>query len=145
MCFVYPQKPSTGNFGCDRAPRLSSAEANQRLSEYTISTHNGIHRKKKKKGAKKKQRYIACLCLLRMPCGFPYRDFVPCLSVLIWLSPGPKEKPLLMVLQSPFFSSSTVTSVAHSSLDPYSLNLKPGADNRSSSKAACTGKRGVGI
>lgn len=47
-------------------------------------------------------------------------------------------------IRFPFSSSPTVTSVARSSLGINSFNLKPVADNRSSSKAACTRKREVG-
>ncbi len=104
MCFVYPQRPSIGNFGYDRGSRHSSAEANQRLpSEYTTSTHNGINRKKRKeKGAKKSNGTLVVYAVSEW--HFPKGDFASCLSVLIWLSPGPQEKPALMVLQSPFYS-----------------------------------------
>lgn len=53
VCFVYLQKLNIGNFGYDRASLLSSAEVNQRLpSEFTILTHNGINRKKKREQRK---------------------------------------------------------------------------------------------
>lgn len=71
----------------------------------------------KRKESKEKRHYIACLCLLQTTSGFPCGDFVPCFSVPMWLSSGPKEKPLIIVLRSPFSSSSTFILVSYCSLE----------------------------
>lgn len=55
----------------------------------------------------------------------------------------PKEKPPLKALRFPFCSSSTARPVARSTLATKCFNLKPLADDRSSSKAACARKREV--
>lgn len=111
----------------------------QRLpSEYTISTHNGIRKKEQRKSD----------FMFMLVYAFCKRGLVFLAEILfhVWasrfrLSPGPKEKPPIMVLRSPFSSPSTLTSVAGSSLEAKRFNLTPVADNSSSSKAACTRKR----
>ncbi len=138
MCFSFPQKPSTGNSGYDRASLLSNAEANQRLSsEYKISTHNAVNRKKKKE---QRKATLRCLFMPSANCiWFSLRSLsVSMFERLDSAQPWAKGEATNNGSSISLFFLIYIHIGCHSSLETKSFNLTPVADNRSSSTAACT-------
>lgn len=125
VCFVYPQKSSL--LAIWAMTEFSSAEANHRLPSECTTPSTG----------KRNERKTAMLCLsMCMSSGngvcFSLRRFLFHGFSEQDYGSGPKDKPPIMVLGSPF--SFPFTSLAYSSLKTKRLNPTPVADSNRSCK-----------